>query len=333
MIRADLWRRSQDLLAERVPFVVATVVRAKHPTSVRPGDTAIVFSDGRIDGFVGGVCAESSVRLHSLRVLETGDALLLRLLPEGDLEDEPHTAEGAVTVRNECLSGGGLEIFLEPFLPSPTLAVHGETPVAGAVVALAEQLGFAVVHGEEDPEAAAHADAVVVATHGRAEEEVLARALREGAPYVGLVASRRRGDAVRAELDVPDELRAQLHSPAGLDIGGRTPAEIALSILAEIVAEARAAAPRGSASVPRAAVSTASPGAASARDSESADAVSTGAAASPGAASSITTAVDPICGMEVAVTPATISYEHDGVTEYFCCEGCRDRYVAEHAHA
>jgi xanthine dehydrogenase accessory factor len=302
MIRADLWQRSQDLLAERVAFVVATVVRAKHPTSVRPGDTAIVFSDGRIEGFVGGVCAESSVRLHALRVLETGEALLLRLLPEGDLEDEPHAAEGTITVRNECLSGGGLEIFLEPHLPSPTLAVHGETPVAGAVVALAEQLGFTVVRGEADPDAAAHADAVVVATHGRAEEEVLARALREGAPYVGLVASRRRGAAVRDALDLPEELRAQLHTPAGLDIGGRTPQEIALSILAEIVAEARAASPR---------------------------------AGSPAeeAPTPVSTAVDPICGMEVAITPATISYEHDGVTEYFCCEGCRDRYVAGHAHA
>lgn len=302
MIRADLWQRSQDLLAERVPFVVATVVRAKHPTSVRPGDTAIVFSDGLIEGFVGGVCAESSVRLHALRVLETGEALLLRLLPEGDLEDEPHAAEGTITVRNECLSGGGLEIFLEPHLPSPTLAVHGETPVAGAVVALAEQLGFTVVRGEADPDAAAHADAVVVATHGRAEEEVLAGALREGAPYVGLVASRRRGEAVRDSLDVPAELRAQLHTPAGLDIGGRTPQEIALSILAEIVAEARAASPRG-------------------------------ASADEATPASVTSAIDPICGMEVAVTPATIFYEHDGVTEYFCCEGCRDRYVAEHAHA
>jgi xanthine dehydrogenase accessory factor len=316
MIRADLWKRSQTLLAERVPFVVATVVRAKHPTSVRAGDTAIVFGDGRIEGFVGGVCAESSVRLHALRVLETGDALLLRLLPEGDLEDEPHAAEGAVTVRNECLSGGGLEIFLEPHLPSPTLAVHGDTPVADALVSLAEQLGFAVLRG--DHEDAAHADAVLVATHGRAEEDVLARALREGAPYVGLVASRRRGDAVRAALDVPDELCGHLHSPAGLDIGGRTPQEIALSILAEIVKEARAAAPRG-ATAPTTDASHSAPGLA----------LSTGGA--PAARPPVRSAIDPICGMEVAITPSTISFEHDGRTEYFCCEGCRDRFAAEHA--
>ena len=62
--------------------MLATVVRARRPTSVRPGDHAVVRRDGTIEGFVGGVCAESSVRLHSLRAMETGDPLLLRLLPD-----------------------------------------------------------------------------------------------------------------------------------------------------------------------------------------------------------------------------------------------------------
>src|ERR1700750_897685 len=116
MIAARLSRRADELRSAATPFVVATVVRAQLPTSVHMGDAALVRGDGTIEGFVGGTCAEQSVRLHALRALETGEALLLRILP-GD--DDAPAAEGAVTVQNPCLSGGSLEIFLEPMLPSP----------------------------------------------------------------------------------------------------------------------------------------------------------------------------------------------------------------------
>ena len=124
----------------------------------------------------------------------------------------------------------------------------GETPIAGALMELGGTLGFAMVGGRERDAPQPGDAAVVVASHGHEEEYVLAAALRAGVPYVGLVASAKRGAAVRAALDVPDELRAQLHTPAGLEIGARTPAEIALSILAEVVAESRASGvPRSSA--------------------------------------------------------------------------------------
>ena len=118
MIRGQLAQRAQQLTADRVPFVLATVVRARQPTSVRAGDSAIVLGDGTIDGFVGGTCATSSVRLHSLRALETGEAVLLRLVPD-DGGFDPEAADGTVVVEhNPCLSGGALEIFLEPQLPA-----------------------------------------------------------------------------------------------------------------------------------------------------------------------------------------------------------------------
>src|ERR1700710_1543293 len=84
MIKGDLVDRMERLLSERVPFVTATVVRAAAPTSVRPGDSALVLADGTIDGFVGGVCAQASVRLHAIRTMETGESLLLRLVPGED---------------------------------------------------------------------------------------------------------------------------------------------------------------------------------------------------------------------------------------------------------
>jgi xanthine dehydrogenase accessory factor len=249
MITGSLARRADQLRADRVPFATATVVRVSHPTSARPGDAALVLGDGTVEGFVGGVCAEGSVRLHGLRAMETGDALLLKLLPDADgdaeaccsSERDEEVVDGAVTAHNSCLSGGALEIFLEPCLPAPLLAVAGETPVAAALRELAPRLDFAVITVEAgDLSRIDGSDAaLVVATHGRDEEHALAKALVVGVPYVGLVASDRRGAAVRAALDVPDVLRASLRTPAGLDIGARTAPEIALSILAEIVQERR----------------------------------------------------------------------------------------------
>jgi xanthine dehydrogenase accessory factor len=218
------------------PFVEATVVRAQSPTSVRAGDTAIVRPDGTIEGFVGGSCAEASVRLYSLRVMEAGEPLLLRILP-GGAEGQAAAGDGAVTVKNPCLSGGALEIFLNPHLPAATIRVVGESPIAVALADLAKRLGYAVESGAaEDSDPRADDAAVVVASHGHDEERVLTAALRSGVPYVALVASQIRGDAVRKSLDLPEELLAGLHTPAGLEIGAEAPEEIALAILDEIVA-------------------------------------------------------------------------------------------------
>ena len=227
MIAARLSRRADELRAARTPFVVATVVRAQRPTSVHTGDAALVLGDGTIEGFVGGTCAEQSVRLHALRALETGEALLLRILP-GD--GEAPAAEGAVTVQNPCLSGGSLEIFLEPMLASPRVLVVGETPIASAVARMGAELDLdMVVVAGADVEPAADDLALVVAAHGRDELSALRRGLEAGLPYVGLVASRVRGSAVVAELHaegLAEERLADLETPAGLDIGARTPEEI-----------------------------------------------------------------------------------------------------------
>jgi xanthine dehydrogenase accessory factor len=228
MIAERLANREAALEAERTPYVRATVVRAGRPASVQPGATALVLGDGAIEGFVGGHCAEPSVRLHALRVLETGEPLLLRIEP-GD--GEGAAVDGAITVHNPCISGGALEIFLEPHVPRPRLRVMGNTPIAQALAELGRHMGYEVGDEPADDD-----EALVVASHGRDEEQALTAALEAGVPYIGLVASHRRGQAVLAELGVPAD---KVRTPAGLDIGARTPEEIALSILAEIVATRR----------------------------------------------------------------------------------------------
>jgi xanthine dehydrogenase accessory factor len=298
MIAGGLHHRADELRAARTPFVVATVVRAQRPTSVHSGDAALVLADGTIEGFVGGACAEQSVRLHALRALEAGEALLLRILPG---EDDAPAVEGAVTVQNPCLSGGSLEIFLEPMLAPPRVVVVGETPIADAVVRLGAELDLATEQtwpGDElEP---AEGDlAVVIAAHGRDELRALRRALRADVPYVGLVASRVRGEAVAAELRTEGIDTGRLETPAGLDIGARTPEEIALAILARIVAVRRGE--------QRVAVRLVAP--------------------EPAAA----TAVDPVCGMAVAAVSDAPHVEHDGRTVYFCCDGCRATFEQDPA--
>src|SRR5689334_18211108 len=160
MLKPDLAAR---LLAERVPFVVATVVRAAKPTSVRPGDSALVLADGTIEGFVGGICAQESVRLHAARALETGEAILLRLLPGlAMLERDP--LDGVVVSHNPCLSGGALEIFLDPQPVAPRIAIIGDTPIARALAAIARAADYDV-----GSDAAPGDAALVVATHGEGE--------------------------------------------------------------------------------------------------------------------------------------------------------------------
>lgn len=293
-MRRDIADRAAELSASRAPYVLARVVLAERPTSAKPGDEAIVLADGTMVGFVGGTCAEATVRAQALALLDSGEAMLLRISPT---PEEPQA--GKSTVHNPCLSGGTLEIFLEPVVPAPLVAIVGDAPIARALVALGGPLGYDVQqHTGPIP---ADASAVVVASHGRDEEEALADALRAGVPYVGLVASRKRGEAVVASLDVCGSMKASVHTPAGLDLGARSPAEIALSILAEIVASR----PRPS-------------GRPITGDEDAGTDPGEGEAerTAPG------TAIDPVCGMTVATVDASLHLDHEGERVWFCGSGC-----------
>ncbi|MBV9425886.1 MAG: XdhC family protein [Solirubrobacterales bacterium] len=317
MISGALARRAKELTDRGSAFVLATVVRVQHPTSVEPGNVALITGDGTIEGFVGGVCAQHSVRVYSLGAIESGQAVLLRILPGGAgsaeeggagdedpaLTEEVSNEQGTVTVQNPCLSGGAIEIFLEPMLPAPRVLVAGDSPIVGALRRIGPELGLAVLATDDGESVPTDGDlGLVVAAHGRDELTVLRVALEAGVPYVALVASRRRGAAVLdqlREVGVPDDLLARVETPAGIDIGARTAAEIAISILARIVEVRR-------------------------RD---ASAVRAGASARP------ITAVDPICGMTIVVADDTPSLVHGGGTIYFCCLGCKLKFEERHGDA
>jgi xanthine dehydrogenase accessory factor len=290
--------------------VHATVVLAERPTSAKAGDEAIVFADGTIAGFVGGTCAESTVRAQALTLLDSGEPRLLRITAQPEEQQpEEQRAGDRLTVHNPCLSGGSLEIFLEPILPAPLLVVHGESPIAAALAGLAGALGYHVsttgnvttsslTGGSLTGGSVEGAAAVVCASHGRDEEETLTAALAAGVEYVGLVASRKRGEAVVAALAVDEAARARVHTPAGLDIAARTPAEVALSILAEIVAERRRV---------------------------------SGRPVEPATGAGPASAVDPVCGMSVPTVDASLHLDHAGVRYWFCGTGCLRAFAADPA--
>jgi xanthine dehydrogenase accessory factor len=284
MIPTALARRAEQLADRGEPFTTATVVRVERPTSAKPGNVALVLADGTIEGFVGGDCAEQSVREYALKAIESGEPVLLRVVPFGGEEER-----GVVTVQNPCLSGGMIEVFIEPVVPAPRVLVEGDLPISHALLRLGGELGLEMVGG--DFEVRPDDLALVAAGHGRDELPALKAALEAELPYVGLVASRRRGQGVLGELradGVPPELLDRIDTPAGFNIGARTPEEIALSILARIV-EARR---------------------------RRKDTV---------------TAVDPICGMTVTVVPGTPSLVRAGETVYFCREGCKAAFELQHA--
>lgn len=287
--------RAEELRQQREPFVHATVVRAMRPTSAHAGNTALVLANGEIDGFLGGTCVEASVREYGLRSLATREPVLLRVVPG---EPSALNEEGAIEVSNPCLSGGTIEIFLEPQLPAPRVVVVGSTPVAEALAALGAILEFDVLlTSGSAAEPRSEDAALIVASHGRDEESALEAALLAGVPYVALVASEKRGSVVIASLEVDGALRARVHSPAGIPLGGQTPAEIALSILAELV---------------------------SLRAATLADRAD--GATAPPSASAPAMAIDPICGMSVAAVEASLHTDFEGVRVYFCAPGCKKAF-------
>ncbi|WP_395022028.1 XdhC family protein [Dongia sp.] len=243
-------------------FCVATVVRTEHATSAKAGAKAVVLNDGAIKGFMGGACVQRSIRETAATVLREGKPRLIRVKPKDEVVSAVDV-DGTELHKSSCPSGGTVDIFVEPMRPSPRLVVCGASPVAVAVADLGRRLGYRIVGAALADDVAAFAaedqkvagfnlaevgveaeDYVVVATQGKRDREALAASLGTPARYVAFVGSRRKAEVLKAQIaeqGLAPERIARLKAPAGLDIHGIEPEEIALSILAEIVARRRAA--------------------------------------------------------------------------------------------
>ena len=330
----SLVAREAALEAAGQPYALATVVAIQRPTSARPGARGLIHPDGSIEGWVGGSCAQPVVIREALRSLQDGEPRLIRLSRSGA---EGRRGDGIVEYVMTCHSGGTLEVFVEPRLPPAELWVVGVTPIAQALARQAAAAGYrvTVVDPLADAEAFPAAAAlqreaslaglsapsppfVVVASQGGWDEEALAAALRRDVAYVGLVASPTRALAVRQYLrdeGLPEERLAALRAPAGMDLGAETPAEIATSILAELVQVRRGRAPF-----------VASPGPAALQAPPAGSLALAGAGVEAEGE-----ALDPVCGMTVDRASARHIAQYESEIYYFCSVGCRSRFVRDPA--
>lgn len=286
----DVLGRAAQLREQGKPFALATVTWRRVPSSGKPGSKAIIHPDGTVEGWMGGACAQPTVVRNALEALVDGRPRTL-VLGESDAR------EGVLNVSMACSSEGAMEVFVEPIAVTQHLHVVGSSPMTDLLKRLAGELGWRV-SGTDEPEmpGVLSGSYVVVATQGHYDEPALQAALAGNAAYVGLVASEKRAATVREWLSsrgVTDEQLARLRAPAGLDLGHVSHEEIAVAILAELVAM-RAMVPMGQTEVQMP-----------------------------------EEAIDPVCGMTVDVASARWSSEHDGATIYFCAPGCQKAYDAD----
>jgi xanthine dehydrogenase accessory factor len=313
MTRQELLQLAAELARRSEPFALATVVSRASPISAHLGDMAIVTLAGEFHGWIGGSCTRPTVIAEAAKALADGRPRLVALAPEPDAQRRPGLSVFPMT----CHSGGSVEIHIQPVLPTPRLLVFGVSPPARALARLGKAMGYRVEVVDPQADAAAFPDAdavltdpqapdlereragaptfAVVATQGQWDEDALLVALALRPDYAAVVASPRRFAEMRAVIGgrAPAEALAGVKNPAGLDLGAQEPEEVALSILAEIVKQRRAR--------PRRELKVAAPA----------------------------VARDPVCGMTVAIDGAQHRAEHQGRTVFFCCAGCRERYLAE----
>lgn len=324
---SSFFERVAELERARTPFALATVVVRQSPVSSHLGDRAIVFADGRMQGFVGGACSRDIVRRQAVAAMRSGAGRLVQIRPGAPPDADDAAPVGTVIVPMTCTSEGAVDVYVEPHLPPRILLVAGTTPVAQSLVRLGGLLdGYRVVQVlQEGDMADLSADSrdgaiavsalseflgdlsageraslvAVAATQGHYDEAVLLALLAgEHLPYVALLASRRRAAEVFATLADAGVARERIdcvHNPAGLDIGARRPGDVAISILAQVVATVAAIEPQ---------------------------------AVRPESLSQ-SLAADPVCGMDVEVTSDSRQAEHGGQTYYFCSARCRGVFLED----
>jgi xanthine dehydrogenase accessory factor len=314
----EFLKKTAELTSQGATFAVATVVRSVPPTSGKPGDKAIIHADGKLWGWIGGGCAQPVIAKEALKALAEGKPRLVRISPSPDAPEE-----GIVDYTMTCHSGGALDIYIEPVFPRPHLLILGRSPIAQTLARLATTIGYAVsvvlteASGEAfgDCEVVQAADynlaqakatsrtMIVVSTQGEGDEGALEQAIKADAGYVAFVASKTKAEKVFDYLKTrgvtPEKIK-RVRAPAGLDIGARSPEEIAVSILAQII-QARSQAENTPAQ---------------AKSSVSLPVVNVGTK-------------DPVCGMGVHAGTARHKSEYEGTEFYFCCAGCKHAFDRE----
>jgi len=299
------------------PYATATIVRRQIPSSGKPGDKAIITTDGQIFGWIGGGCTRGIVLKEALDALRDHKPRLVHISPNAQTSASGQTKLYTMT----CQSGGEVEVYIEPVIPKPQLLIFGKSHIAMALARIAHAMDYRVSvvlpeveeglfpladqvftlrdFAEAESETSSY---VVVCTQGEGDSEALFQAIQLNAPYTAFVSSRRKANGIFQELRRKgismDQLK-DIRTPAGLDIGARIPEEVAISILAEIIQVFRskqAALEKSEAEIP---------GALSAHNEYY---------------------INPVCQVPVQKSTArhVLTYQDESV--YFCCDGCKVKF-------
>jgi xanthine dehydrogenase accessory factor len=303
-------KTTSDLYDSKEAFALAFVVNRTNPSSGKPGDKAIIQQDGKIIGWIGGGCTRGIILKEAATAMQDGKPRLVRISPEGEASNDENVKEYRMT----CHSGGSVEVYIEPVLPRPQILIMGRSHVAMALsriskamdytinvfAAGADEVAFPDADGvfqtELNPEVITPNTCIVVCTQGENDEKALEQALNSGASYVSFIASRKKANAVFANLRgmglKMDQLK-KIKTPAGLDINAKLPEEVAISILAEIIAFIRKE-----------------------------DKVEAMPQVTP-MAGNADIFINPVCDVPVQKSTAKHVIEYKGKNVYFCCDGCK----------
>ena len=307
-----------ELKKKNEPYAQAIVVRREAPSSSRAGDKAIVNKFGEISGWIGGGCVKSIICKEEEDAMGTGKSRLVKIGNTVTLSKQ----EGIMGYQMTCQSEGTVEVFIEPVLPEAHLLVIGKTAIALALVRLSRVMGFRITAVAQDanlktfekvdeliPEinlakvATSLSTFILIATQGENDEKALEEALSKDRAYIGFIASKKKMASIKKYLQDAGFKQTEIgsiKSPAGIDINAKTPDEVAISILAEIIQVRNTLQLKSS--FKKFEVS---------EDKE---------------ANSPQYYINPVCGIPIDMNNPRHIIEHKEEKVYFCCDGCKEKF-------
>ena len=311
----------EEHLAKGSNFAIAQVIDRIAPSSGKVGDKALILETGELIGWIGGGCVRGIVIKEALDVIRSKRHRRVRISPEGGTRETATYKEYVMS----CQSKGTLEVMIEPVIPQPELIVIGKSNIARKLVQMASAADFRVSVMATDadvqmfPSANSVSDKVdfssfksltntyiIVTTQGEDDQLSVKEAMKTSAGYVGFVASAKKSEEIRVYLEqgmIPAERIAQLRSPVGLDINAKLASEVAISILAEVIADFRKD-------------KTSSGSCCGGSKNEEREEIVNEQFAED-------YYINPVCNVPVSKKNPKHIIEYEGEKVYFCCDGCK----------
>jgi xanthine dehydrogenase accessory factor len=312
--------KTKQLSNKNEPFAIAMVVRREAPSSGKTGDKAVINKFGELDGWIGGGCVQSIVIKEAEDAMKSGKPKLVKIgisLPASN-------QDGVIEYKMSCHSEGTVEIYIEPVLPPTHLLVMGNSAIARALIKIGNVAGYRITAVAPDAKPGSFekvdelitqlnlqqvktsgASFIVVATQGEQDELALEQALSKPSAYIGFVSSKKKKAKVMDYLQqsgLDKKKLDSIRSPAGIDINAKTPEQVAISILAEIIQ------------------------------------VQTSLLAAAGFTKYDETReeagkpkfyINPVCGVPVDIKNPKHVIDYKGELVYFCCDGCKVKFEAD----